>query len=399
MSSGRSPDQDQLARRARGVLDRHWRPPGFTCPNAGTYPWLWLWDSCFHAVVWAELGDATRARSELSVALSAQTADGFVPHLQYLDGFEGHAGFWGRRATSSITQPPVYGHAIAELARRGVEVEPDTLAAATGGLRFLLERRRRSPAGLVEIVHPWESGCDHSPRWDDLIVPVAERATNRVQDPYDGSTWFRRKGELLAGIERSASGSPVANAAFPVGSVAFSALVAHSATALARVTGDAALSDQAAELADAVVRRWDPGSRTFVDDGPTATGSGRVRTSEALLGVLVVDDPAIRVHVLDELVDPGAFGGAFGPAQVRRDEPTYRRGAYWRGPSWPQLDHLLELGLPAGAGAAGFAASWRAGAVGSGWAEYWDPDDADAGGAAPQSWTTLAICPPRFAEI
>ena len=43
---------------------RCWRPRGatipaggFCVPNPTTYPWQWLWDSCFHAVVWAHLGD------------------------------------------------------------------------------------------------------------------------------------------------------------------------------------------------------------------------------------------------------------------------------------------------------------------------------------------------------
>ena len=31
-----------------------------------------------------------------------------------------HASFWGRPETSSITQPPMYGHALAELHRAGV---------------------------------------------------------------------------------------------------------------------------------------------------------------------------------------------------------------------------------------------------------------------------------------
>ncbi len=58
------------------------RGGGFCVPNQATYPWQWLWDSCFHAVVWAHLGDE-RAGLELASALSAQDADGFVPHLRY----------------------------------------------------------------------------------------------------------------------------------------------------------------------------------------------------------------------------------------------------------------------------------------------------------------------------
>jgi hypothetical protein len=363
---------------ARAVLEAHWRDPGFTCPNAATYPWLWLWDSCFHAIVWAALGEGERACSELSLALGAQDADGFVPHVQYLDGSHEHDAFWGRPATSSITQPPVHAHAVVELARRGVEVPDEVVERSVAGLRFLLERRRRSPSGLVELVHPWESGCDHSPRWDDLMGVR-----------FDEAVWFRRKGELLRGIRRSAAGAPLANDDFPVGSVAFSAIVAHGARELGGWCGDGALVAAAAELADALASRWEPGRRTFVDDGPTATGSGRVRTSEALL-LLVVDDPEIRRDAAAELHDPDALGGDFGPAQVHRDEPTHSPGSYWRGPSWPQLDYLLWVALGPLAGAR-LAATSAEGAVRSGFAEYWDPDTAAPGGAVPQSWSTLAV--------
>jgi glycogen debranching enzyme len=114
------------------------------------------------------------------------------------------------------------------------------------------------------------------------------------------------------------------------------------------------------------------------------------------LPILVERDAAVIATVAGELTDHEALGGEFGPAQVHRDEPTYRPRSYWRGPSWPQLDHLLIVGLAAsgvGVGreaAAGIASASALGAWRSGWAEYWDPDDATPGGAVPQSWTTLA---------
>ena len=384
--------RDARARRdsARSVLEEQWREPGFTCPNSTTYPWLWLWDSCFHSIVWAELGDTERAVSELTTALSGQYADGFVPHLLYLDGCRDFDTFWGAEGTSSITQPPIYGHTVAELRRRGVHLERDVIDRAVAGIWFLLERRRRSAGGLVELVHPWESGCDHSPRWDDLIVPGAVGP-----DPYDEVVWFDRKGTLLDTVHRSATGSPLWNDAFAVGSVMFSAVLAFCAAELAAALDDSALRREVDQLSDALARRWEPGRRTWIDDGPTVTGSGRIRTVEALLPLLVERDETIIDEVVDELVDPGAFGGGFGPAQVHRDEATYRRGSYWRGPSWPQLDYLLWVALRrAGRGDAArtVAASSGEGAWISGWAEYWDPDDAAPGGAAPQSWSTLPIC-------
>lgn len=379
---------------AREVLAAQWREPGFTCPNASTYPWLWLWDSCFHSIVWAELGDTERAISELTMALSGQASDGFVPHLLYLDGTHAFDEFWGAHGTSSITQPPIYGHTVAELRRRGVVVERDVVDRAVAGLWFLLERRRRSQAGLIELVHPWESGCDHSPRWDDLMrsprAPGAE-----LVDPYDESVWFERKGELLATVHRSPSGSPLWNDEFAVGSVMFSAVVAFCAAELADSLDDSALRREVDGLREALVGRWEPGRRTWIDDGPTARGSGRVRTVEALLPLLVEHDPGVIDTVVTELADPTAFAGDYGPAQVHRDEATHRRASYWRGPSWPQLDYLLWVALRrAGRGDAArlLAAQSTLGATASGWAEYWDPDDGAPGGAAPQSWSTLPIC-------
>ncbi len=397
MPTERSAEGD-VRESAREVLRAHWREPGFTCPNAGTYPWLWLWDSCFHAIVWAELGEVDRALSELHQVLAGQDRSGFVPHMRYLDGTRRFDGFWGRTtsgsqpSTSSITQPPVYALAVADLAARGVDVPAEIIERAADGLRFLLTRRRRSPAGLIEIVHPWESGCDHSPRWDDLFVPG-----DPGRDRFDGELWFRRKSELLSTIQRDRHGAPVANDEFPVGSVAFSAIVAHGARLLAPIAADPVLADLADELSRSLAQRWDPERRTFVDDGPSESGSGRVRTSEALLPALVATDESIVRAVAAELTDPAAFGGRFGPSQVHRGEVTFRRDSYWRGPSWPQIDHLLILALagsefPAGVlAAAELARACRAGALVSGWAEYWDPDDGHGGGAVPQSWSTLAI--------
>jgi hypothetical protein len=226
---------------------------------------------------------------------------------------------------------------------------------------------------------------------------MAPDAAGSGADPYDEGMWFDRKGELLATIVRDADGAPLSNDRFAVGSVTFSAITAHGALLLGRLTGDGALLDAASDLQLALASRWDPERRTWVDDGPTAAGSGRIRTAEALLPVLVAEDPAIVGAVAAELTDPAALGGAFGPAQVHRDEPTYRPNSYWRGPSWPQLDDLLWRGLagsgvPEGvAAAATLARTSRLGAWSSGWAEYWDADDATPGGAVPQSWTTLAV--------
>jgi hypothetical protein len=363
------------------VLEGNWRPEGgYTVPNGAVYPFQWLWDSCFHAVAWAVLGEGDRARRELAHLFRTQTRLGFVPHVDYEHDPTHHADFWRREGRSSITQPPMFGHAVAELARRGVAVD-DLVEPARRGVRFLLDERERI-GGLVALCHPWESGGDDCPRWDHWCP-----------GGWEPRRWYDVKGELVATVRHAADGSALANPAFRVASCGFNALVAFNALELASVTGDRSLAAGAAELVALLDERWDDALRTWVDAGDSETSSGRVRTLDALLAVLVSQ----RVDAVDagfaELVDPAAFGGACGPAGVHRGEPSFAPRTYWRGPAWPQLTYLVWVaarrrGRRRHADALG--SMLVRGARSSGWAEYWDPDDGTGLGAAPQSWAALA---------
>ena len=62
------------------MMAAHWREGGYTVPHGSVYPWQWLWDSCFHSLIWAELGDGERAVAELANVLAVQDELGFVPH-------------------------------------------------------------------------------------------------------------------------------------------------------------------------------------------------------------------------------------------------------------------------------------------------------------------------------
>jgi len=371
----------ELRAASRRILVSAWReaPDGtaFCVPNPTTYPWQWLWDSCFHAIVWSHLGD-DRGLREIASALREQDDDGFVPHLRYATGTDPHADLWGRGGTSSITQPPMHGHALAVQQRAGIEVPGELLERATNGLRFLLDRRRRTEGDLIELVHPWESGCDDSPRWDGLLG-----------EAWTPERWFRAKGSLLATIERSRTGAPLANPAVAVGSVGFNALVAWNALELASVTDDDRLRSRAMSLVDALTARWDPALVTWVDDGPTERGSGRVRTLDALLPLLV----DARPEAFASLADPDAFGAECGPRGVHLAEPAHERTRYWRGPAWPQLTYLLWVASTrggVGSVPSTLVRSMVTGALRSGFAEYWVADSGAPLGAVPQSWTTLS---------
>ncbi|MGE0879668.1 MAG: hypothetical protein AB7L13_04015 [Acidimicrobiia bacterium] len=338
-----------LRRAAYEILDRHWQPLGYTAPNELTYPWLWLWDSCFHAIVWAELGRPDRAIAELRAVFFNQTPSGFVPHIGYQRDPGFHASFWGREGASTITQPPMYGHAIAELRRRGIDVPADLVERAGLGIDWLLRHRRRGDRSLV-ICHPWESGCDDSPAWD--------RFGNG-----DKRRWYERKGEFVRSLVLDDEGAAVANPKFEVDSPGFSALVVFNAAELG--------------IEVEIEVRSDP------------------LTADGLLGCLAGNRP----DLLSTALDDSQFGGRYGPAGVNRTASTFDPSTYWRGPAWPQLTYLLFVAAQRSNDADAarrLATALVEGATISGFAEYWHPDTGAGLGAIPQSWATLAVVAEAF---
>lgn len=354
------------------VLEAAWRPePGFCVPNQDVYPHQWLWDSCFHSVAWAALGDG-RGVTELRSVLANQEPTGFVAHMNYWLEPDGGADYWGRRSTSVITQPPMYGHALRVLTEAGFEPGAELGSKVGRGLRHLLDRPRVN--GLVPVLHPWESGCDDSARWDDWCPGGYSRARFREV-----------KNDIVADLAMR-GGAPTPSPRFYVGSAGFTALVIWN-QAEAEVVG--VPGGDCGRLLAALEDRWDPELRTWTD---ADRGSGTARTLDGLLPLLV--DP--RDEAFDDLLDPAAFDADFGPCGAHRDEPSFDPDAYWRGPAWPQLNYLLALaGRRAGRDdvADTLMDNLRRVALVNGFAECWNPDTGANRGAAPQTWTTLACVP------
>src|SRR5690348_10810849 len=179
------PDRD-----ARDVLFANWTG-GYTVPSRGLYPHQWSWDSAFIAIGLRHLS-ARRAQRELESLFGAQWADGRVPHIVFdpatpLDAYFPGPDFWRSSAvpgtpavaTSALIQPPVHALAAwqvfladpAEARRR--EFLPRLYSRLLAWHRYLTERRAAPDGdGLVRIVHPWESGMDNSPSWDEPLSRV-----------------------------------------------------------------------------------------------------------------------------------------------------------------------------------------------------------------------------------
>ena len=99
------------------VLDQAWNPDMRCCfPHRYAYPHQWLWDSCFHVIAWASLGDR-RGIEELESLFTGQLANGFVPHIRYSAPSTRRGPLVDR---SSFTQPPIYAHALRKVIPLGL---------------------------------------------------------------------------------------------------------------------------------------------------------------------------------------------------------------------------------------------------------------------------------------
>jgi histidinol-phosphate phosphatase family protein len=114
-----------------------------------------------------------------------QDRDGFVPHVDYQRDPLHLADFWGRVEGSSITQPPMAGHALAELRRRGIAT--GVITNQSGIARGLVTRSQvdgvnlrvdalLGPFDVWEICpHGTEDGCGCRKPAPGMILSACRR--------------------------------------------------------------------------------------------------------------------------------------------------------------------------------------------------------------------------------
>lgn len=160
----------------KAVYDANLRRHGkltYTVPSPDTYPFQWFWDSCFHAITLSYI-DVERAKSELRLLVTGQFENGMIPHIIYWH-VPAHSDFpeihWGKRRTSSITQPPMLSLAVWRIyeATGDIEFVKDMLPHIDKFHHYLFRNRDPHKLNLVGIINPDETGEDNSPRFDHVL--------------------------------------------------------------------------------------------------------------------------------------------------------------------------------------------------------------------------------------
>jgi hypothetical protein len=419
-----------LARSALDVLRRN-SIGGATAPSRRLYPHQWSWDSACVAIGYAR-SDQLRAETELRSLFAGQWRDGLLPHIVFTDGARYFPGpeFWQtERAaaapatprTSGIVQPAVHGTAAWEVFRHASDRERatvfarDLLPKLASWHEYLYRERTRDGGSLVEVWHPWETGMDNSPLWDDSLerielgpadVPAYERVDVHIADaderPSDGE--YDRYAYLV-GLFRANDYDPehVRDATpFAIRPVLFNALLVQSnrdLAELARAVGaDAApFEDWAERTASELDDLWDGETGVYRDFDVRAGAPLRTWCSAGLAPLYAgVPEPERATSMVETLAAAGLRVGADGWAATSLPpaDPRFNPTLYWRGPVWPILNWVLHRGLMR----YGFdetAEQVRATVVGlardAGFWEHYDPLTRRGHGGDEFAWTAALV--------
>lgn len=424
-------DIEELIKKAKKVLDKNWTGT-FTVPAGDLYPHQWSWDSAFIAIGYAHYNQE-RAQQEMRRLFTGQWGNGMVPQIVFnnddndTDYFP-DADFWQPHRsplapkdpdTSGICQPPIHATALLfmlenskdreEAQRFAVELFPKLRAWHY----FLYRERDPNDEGLVYIRHPWASGMDNSPTWDNILKKInpakgeipdykrtdndgssAERPSDLNYDRYVYLLSFSRERDYDEFKIRE-DGCP-----FLVQDILFNSVLCRAGRDLAQIAewlgeDPTPFQQQARKTADAINNKlWDEDHNIYLDYDLVADERIEDHSLAGFLPLFAdVPSPA-RAEKMFGYLDTGSFctisENCLALPSYDRHESDYDSKKYWRGPIWMNLNWMLYRGL-ARYGHKKYVNFIKQSIIylsgTSGFYEHYDPENGKGYGADDFSWS------------
>jgi glycogen debranching enzyme len=274
-------------------------------PSKIHYVGVWQWDAYFHALAYRHI-DRQLAQDQLRILLDHQREDGMIPDAVHDEGTVTHLTF---PVDADVTKPPLIAWAAWKLYEK--DNDPEFLNEIYQPLvrnnNWWFENNDANGNGLCEYQHPFSSGLDDSPLWDDGMP---------VESP-DLNTYLCLQQEALAKIA--------------------SVIGEHEAAANWMQRAD--------RLAEQVIQNmWDEQAGLF-----WATHNGKrvdAHTLFNLFPLLTGRMPAaITKRLISHLTDDRQFWPRYPIPTVALDDPKYNPNQMWRGPTWTNINYLVIEGL------------------------------------------------------
>ena len=274
-------------------------------PSMIHYVGVWQWDAFFHALAYRHV-EKQLAHDQIRIVLDHQREDGMIPDAIH---DEGTVTRLDHPIVADVTKPPLIAWASYKLYEHDGDREflDEIYEPIVRWNNWWFENNDVDGNGLCEYHHPYSSGLDDSPLWDEGMP---------VEAP-DLNTYLYLQQESLAKI----------------------------ASAIGK--------DEDVEMwrgrAEAMVRRlveraWDEESGFF---WARSNGSRvNVRTPFSLFPLITGQmPPEVAERLVAHLTDERQFWTRYPVPTVAMDDPKYTPGKMWRGPTWVNVNYLLIEGL------------------------------------------------------
>ncbi len=417
--------------RARRVLAQNDRG-GYTVPSPGLYPFQWNWDSAVVALGWMTF-DESRAWRELDRLFEGQWDSGLLPHIVFhvpADTYFPGPGEWGTAdrhhpPTSSISQPPLAATMVRMMSERAAD--PDLAKRAVAQLlpkllawhRWWFRDRDPEGTGLVATFHPWESGLDNSPAWDEPLaaVPPTSRAYARRDTGFVDAARRPRQADYdryvyLMDFFRQTKFDPAriyAECPYRVADFGLNTILLRATDDLAELChrhDEPGAAEEMGAAADrsrrALAGLWSEKSGVYVSRD---TRTGRLLEARTHSTFLAWYGRVAHSVEVDRRLLAGCNDWLArvpqGLPSTHPDAPEFEPQRYWRGPVWPHMNWLIAQGLAEAGHAAPPTAlrhSTRSLIARGGFREYFNPLTGEGYGGSDFSWTaavTLFWCVPE----
>jgi glycogen debranching enzyme len=384
-------ESQELLLANRRTTDSH----TYTVPSSETYPYQWLWDSCFHAIILARY-EPDVAKQELESLVSKQFEDGMIPHIIYWLPGQLHQYEWGTQGTSALTQPPLVAQAVWEVYRHTNDLHfvERMYPRLIKFYQYLVGKRDPRDNHLIGIINPDESGEDNSPRFDGML---------NVSPDISLDDHLERRLELVQANRTCKFDAELCmKKHFWVKDVPFNTILlnnlrilAHMASLLNKPHDEHICKEHSDLIASAMRERMFEDGVFWSTQGPQYEKINVVTWAHLipLLADLYTPEEA-EALVKRFLGNEETLKAQWGIRTVSRQEQSYRPNGFWRGPIWMAPHWFVYHGLRRYK--FDQEADWvRDSSIAllekSGFREYFNPETGEGYGSHNFTWGTLVL--------
>jgi glycogen debranching enzyme len=387
----------------------------YIAPALKPYPFQWFWDTCFHVVILARLGEFDLAKRNLRSLFAMQEANGFVGHMVFWnkvlptrlsDVIQARPTWQSLRPhMSALIQPPFAAQALHTLYEScGDRVYLGELyARVRRHHEWLAKNRDFDGDGLLTIISPFESGMDWKASYDPALGYAQRTTPKRLY----GSRLYRKAVavDLTNFRLRYDLGRIKQRGKFLVKDAGFNAIYAvdlHCMEKLALLAGDdpAVFRERRERLLASMIKlMYDEKAAAFFDVQEPGSRTIPILTP-TIFFPLAIEELAQKfaAPVLEAHFDNSSeFGAPLPIPSVEMRDPAFFGGEtpfLWRGPTWAPTNWFLYHALKKrgfGERAERLRESLSELVRRSGFREYYDPISGEGHGARDFTWSGLLL--------